>query len=452
MFYRQAIEKLHIWADRKDRKPLIIRGARQVGKTTLVCGFASNFDQYIHLNLEEAEDHAVFENNDVFEKLLTAIFFYKNCRRDNKRTLIFIDEIQYSAKAVKQLRYFYEKSPDLYVIAAGSLLESVFDADIHFPVGRVEYLYLQPVSFLEYLLALGEDNAAKALNEIPFPEYAHAKLKDLFHLYSLTGGMPEIVEKYAATRDILQLNRLYEALVLSYTDDVEKYADTEKEAKVLRHIIQNAFTEAGNRIKFNNFAKSNYQSRDVADAFGILEKTHLLGLVYPVTATELPLVPDKKKSPKLQVLDTGLINYFVGIQHDVFAADDIQKVYKGKIAEHITAQQLRVVYDSPLSKIHFWVREKKQSSAEVDFLILYKGKLIPIEVKSGTTGRLRSLHQFINNADHNLAVRIYGGMFNIQKAETIAGKPFYLMNLPYYLTIQLKLYLEYFTTFVNQQS
>jgi uncharacterized protein len=450
MFYRKATENLKEWAKRNDRKPLIIRGARQVGKTTLVNGFAKDFDQYIYLNLEEPQDADIFESNEVFDKLLTAIFFYKNSRREGRRTLIFIDEIQYSAKSVKQLRYFYEKSPDLYVIAAGSLLETVFDADIHFPVGRVEYLYLQPFSFDEFLRAVDETSAADILSQIPFPDYAFNKLRDLFHLYVLTGGMPEIVKKYAQTRDILQLSRLYEALIVSYLDDVEKYADSEKEAKILRHIIRNAFLEAGNRIKFNNFAKSNYQSREVAEAIAILEKTHLLSLIYPTTAVELPIVADKKKSPKLQVLDTGFINYFAGIQHDLFSASEIQDVYKGRIAEHITAQQLKTVYDSPLANLHFWVREKKQSSAEVDFIISHKGKLIPVEVKSGTTGRLRSLHQFMDRAEHNLGVRIFGGDFSIQQAKTIAGKSFYLMNLPYFLTLKLKPYLDYFLNFVNK--
>lgn len=450
MYYRKAIEHLIEWASKKERKPLILRGARQVGKTTLIDNFAEKFEQYIYLNLEEIKDRQIFEQNYSFEKLLSAIFFIKQKKRDVEKTLIFIDEIQNSSEAVKQLRYFYEKSPELYIIAAGSLLETLMSKNISFPVGRVEYMLLQPFSFEEYLWAINDNQVIELYNKIPVPEYAHNTLLEMFNTYTLIGGMPELLKNYLETKDIVKLNSLYESLIASYLDDVEKYAGSKKEAKVIRFVIKNAFFEAGNRIKFNGFAKSNYKSREIADAITILEKTHLLKLIYPTTNVQLPIITDRKKSPKLQLLDTGLVNYFYGSQLEIFNSTDIQKVYKGKIAEHIIAQELRCKFPSLLHDFHFWVREKKQSNSEVDFVIPFDGKLIPLEVKSGATGRLRSLHQFIDATTHNLAVRIYAGKIKIEKIKTIAGKEFFLLNLPYYLISKIDEYLDFFQAYTEK--
>ncbi len=444
MYYRNLLKYLKEWSLKSSRKPLILRGARQVGKTTLINQFSKEFDQYIYLNLEEQMDKAIFENQDGFDSLLSAIFFIKDKEKTNKRTLIFIDEIQNSTEAVKYLRYFYEKAPEIFVIAAGSLLESLIDKKISFPVGRVEYAVLHPFSFDEFLLATSNKKAFDLLKTIPAPDYAHAKLLSLFNTYTLIGGMPEVVKSYVENNDIVKLGNIYEALIVSYLDDVEKYANSEKDTRILRFVIRNAFIEAGNRIKFTQFANSKYRAEDISEAFTILEKTHLLKLIYPTTNVQLPIQANNRKSPKLQLLDTGLVNYFSGANKEAFLSDNLMNVYKGKIVEHIVAQELRQVFNSQLHNIHFWVREKKQSNAEVDFVIPYEGLLIPIEVKSGSSGRLRSLHQFIDNAPHNFAVRLYAGEIRLEKSTTISGKEFFLLNLPYYLTSRILEYISYF--------
>ena len=444
MYYRNSLKYLKEWSLKSSRKPLILRGARQVGKTTLINQFSKEFDQYIYLNLEEQLDKAIFENQDGFDSLLSAIFFIKDKEKTNKRILIFIDEIQNSTEAVKYLRYFYEKAPEIFVIAAGSLLESLIDKKISFPVGRVEYAVLHPFSFDEFLLATSNKKAFDLLKTIPAPDYAHAKLLSLFNTYTLIGGMPEVVKSYVENNDIVKLGNIYEALIVSYLDDVEKYANSEKDTRILRFVIRNAFIEAGNRIKFTQFANSKYRAEDISEAFTILEKTHLLKLIYPTTNVQLPIQANNRKSPKLQLLDTGLVNYFSGANKEAFLSDNLMNVYKGKIVEHIVAQELRQVFNSQLHNIHFWVREKKQSNAEVDFVIPYEDKLIPIEVKSGSSGRLRSLHQFIDKAPHNFAVRLYAGEIRLEKSTTISGKEFFLLNLPYYLTSRILKYISYF--------
>jgi len=432
MFNRDLLSLLDRWASRLDRKPLVLRGARQVGKTTIVKLFADTFDTFISLNLEVKRDREVFERNYSAAELLTAIHFLKNIPRHG-RTLLFIDEIQNSPDAVAMLRYLHEDAPDVHVIAAGSLLESLMDTHISFPVGRVEYLKVHPCSFREFLGAVDESQSLEFLHQAHVPDYAHGKLHDLFRLYTLTGGMPEIVRQYAIHKDLTGLNHIYEGLLASYLDDVEKYARNASMTNILRHTIRQSLIAAGSRITFHGFGHSNYKSREVGEAFRTLEKTMFLQLVYSTASTSLPIQPDKKKSPKLQLLDTGLINFVAGLQADVFGSVHIDDVYEGRIAEHITGQELMALQTSPLSVLNFWTREEKHSNAEVDFVWKHGDLLIPIEVKSGAEGRLRSLHQFIDRASHPYAVRIYSGNFSIHNAKTIAGKNFILINLPFYL-------------------
>ena len=444
MFYRTILMELEKWLDRKNRKPLILRGARQVGKTTAVNLFAKNFDQYIYLNLELEEDKKLFQQSKDIDDLLEAIFFIKNKRRKGGKTLIFIDEIQMVPEAVAQLRYFYEKAPDLYVIAAGSLLESLISRHINFPVGRVEFCIMYPLSFQEYLIAIGEEKILKLLKNIPVPDFAYDKLLKLFNRYTLIGGMPEVVGINAETRDIQQIKPLYEGLLISYIDDVEKYASNQTMTRIIRHIINSAFFEFSKRITYQGFGRSNYRSREMSEAFQLLEKTMFLRLIFPTTQTNLPIIDDRKKSPKLQLLDTGLVNFYAGIQKELFQSEDISYLYEGRIAEHIIGQELLALNNSPLHRMNFWVREKKQSNAEVDFVIAYQDMLIPIEVKSGATGRLRSLHQYIDLAPHHYAIRFYSGKVQIDRIQTIRKKPFYLLNLPYFLVGALESYLEWF--------
>lgn len=446
MFQRTAIKFLKEWKQKSNRKPLILRGARQVGKTTLVDLFSQNFDNYIKLNLEKIEDRILFEKIDNIKELKQSIFYSHNINSVKGETLLFIDEIQNSPEAIKQLRYFYEEEKDLYVIAAGSLLETVINKKISFPVGRVEYYHLRPVSFKEFLLATGEIQSLELLKIIPIPGYAHNKLSRLFKTYTLLGGMPEIIENYIINKDISGLNSLYDSLINSYIDDVEKYSKNNTVTQIIRFIIRQSFFEVGNRITFQNFGKSNYRSREVGEAFRTLEKTMIMQLVYPAVNTSIPVQPDYKKSPKLLLFDTGLINHATGIGKEFFTEEKLTDIYKGKIAEHITGQELISLSYSPLSKLNFWVRDKKNSQAEIDYIYKYKGLLIPIEVKSGKTGRLRSLFVYADMADHPYAVRIYSGKLSFQKEKTLSGKELLLLNLPFYLIHKIENYLELLLT------
>lgn len=442
MYNRSILTELEKWHNRTNRKPLILRGARQVGKTTAVNLFATRFKQFISINLDMPEERRLFEEARSFDELYDSIFFLKNAVKTERDTLLFIDEIQNSPVAVKNLRYFYEKYPQLSVIAAGSLLETLIEKEIHFPVGRVEYLALRPFSFYEFLEAGEFAKELEAINTIPFPNYAHEKLLSLFRTYTLIGGMPEIVKLYLEKRDLTEIKNAITNLIIAYKDDVEKYAANNTSAKILRFIIDNAFKFAAERITFNNFGGSGYRSREISEAFRLLEKTMLLRLIYPTTSTRLPIVTKNKMSPKLQLLDTGLVNFISGIEKEIFIGKDLTDVYKGKIAEHIIGQELLSVQYSPETLMTFWVREKRQSSAEIDYLYNYNGKLIPVEVKSGASGKLKSLQIFLENSDFDTAVRFYSGKFSVEEQKTSSGKKFKLINLPLFLSSKLKEYVE----------
>ena len=445
MFPRTILKELNEWKASPFRKPLVLRGARQTGKTCAVNAFAENYRQFIALNLEKKDDRNLFLRHSSVSDLLQAAFLRAGKDFSLRReTLIFIDEIQTTREAVEMLRYFHEEYPEIHVVAAGSLLETLFCKGISFPVGRVEYRILRPVSFREFLEAAGEKNSVEALEQVPPPDFALEHLFGLFHTYSLVGGMPEIVARYVLTGDLTGLGIVYDSFLASFYDDAEKYARNENQTHIIRHCIRSSFFEAGTRIKFHGFGASQYGSREIGDALRILEKALLINLVYPTTQTSAPFAPDIKKSPRLQSLDTGLLNFVCGLRGCLIGAEDLNAQYGGKVAEHIVGQEILASGFEAASSLRFWTRDKAQSSAEVDFLFPFEGMMIPVEVKSGKNGRLRSIHQFIDNSDCDFAVRLYAGPAALENQKTIAGKPFRLLNLPYFLAGFLRRQLEFY--------
>lgn len=432
MFNRQLISKLDEWVKKPNRKPLVLRGARQVGKTTLVLDFAKKFKQFIHLNLDKLQEKEIFEKAESFEAMIDAIYFVSKKIKEVTPTLIFIDEIQNSGAAIKMLRYFYENRPDIYVVAAGSLLETTLNHDISFPVGRVEFLPVRPFSFIEYLEAIGETRLIEKINEIELPLFYHEILSKHFKDYAVVGGMPEIIQNYVVTKDVVSLNPLYMSLLAGYMDDVEKYATSTSGVNYIRHIIKTGMSYAGQRIKFERFGESDYRSREMGEAFRTLEKTMILELVYPVSSATFPLQANYRKSPRLYWLDIGLVNYFSGTQFEVFSTSDISSAWKGISAELITGQELLAYDYDILSKRYFWARDEKNASSEIDFLFPFKGKLVPIEVKSSEKGRLKSLHLFMESVNHSTAIRVWNGKYTVEEIVLPTGKKYQLISLPFY--------------------
>ncbi|MDP2089469.1 MAG: AAA family ATPase [Flavobacteriaceae bacterium] len=442
---RHLTAQLNEWKNKSNRKPLILRGARQVGKTTLVKEFAKTYQYQLYLNLEKKADSQYFEQTDDVKTIVEALLISNNIvSKDLNHTLLFIDEIQEQPKAIQLLRYFYEELPELHVIAAGSLLEFALKDVQSFPVGRVEFLYLYPFNFIEYLQAINHHAGLEQLKSVPIKPVAHKILLDLFNQYTIIGGMPEVVSEYTQSHSVANLAPIYESIWSSFMSDTEKYTSNTTAKNVIKHIMATAAYAVDQRIKFQNFGKSNYQSREVGEAMRNLHQAKIIQLIYPTTSTEIPILPDLKKSPRLQFLDTGILNYILGISAQMLVLDDLSQSYKGAIIPHIITQELISIQNKKVELPHFWVREKKQASSEVDLVYAIDDKIIPIEIKSGSTGTLKSLHQFIERTNHPYAVRIYAGEFEIQETKTPNGVPYLLMSLPYYLGSLIPEYLAYF--------
>ena len=440
--FRKAEQDLAKWAEESDRKPLIIRGARQVGKSTLVRSFGRRYDQYIELNLElEASWGELFERSSSVEEFIQRLGLRLGTTLLDRRTLIFIDEIQNSPQAIFLLRYFYETFPELHVIAAGSLLEFAMKDVKSFPVGRVQYYYLSPLDFEEFLVWQGKDLLLQLYRQTPLPAYATDDLFAAYNEYIVLGGMPAAV-KTALEKEKGALPAVYNTIWQSYLDDVEKYADDRKERQLLRFLLERVPFEEG-RITFRGFGGSNHPSRTVGQGLRTLEKTRILRLVYPTTSVELPLAPDYGKSPKLQLLDTGLLIHALGVQADLVGVKDLQRVFGGRLVEHHLLQEYSAQFRLVQYQPRFWVRQKAGSNAELDLVHQYRLMAIPVEIKAGPQGRLRSLHQFVERATHPYAVRFLRNEFAVERHRTPAGSPYYLMNLPYFLIGRLDHYLSH---------
>ena len=264
----------------------------------------------------------------------------------------------------------------------------------------------------------------------------------MFVLYALVGGMPDAVSEYAQSKDIVRANSVYERLLRAYIDDTAKYAYRKSLVNALQFAVEGAFLHAGERIVFTKFGTSSYGSREMSDALHTLEKAMLVTLMYPTTAVDLPMLSDRKKSPRLHVLDTGMLNYFAGVQKEFINVHDLNVVYRGIVAEHVVGQELAAIHTGIAEKLAFWIREKKQSSAQVDYVIQHDSRIIPIEVKSGESGRLRSLHEFMDICPHDTAVRVCGSGLRVDTVKTIKGKPFRLLNLPFYAISDIHAHLD----------
>lgn len=443
MIQRNLLTDLRKWAAKERRKPLVIRGARQVGKTTLVREFAKDFDGFAMLNLERADDRRIFQNADNPQQVMEIVRLTRlpglSSLKDRK-VLLFIDEIQSEPKTIGMLRYFYEDMPELFVIAAGSRLQELFKTGVSFPVGRVEYLSMRPCFFDEFLGGLGLNDLREMVGAGETDNLLHEQLTKLFHTYALVGGMPEVVSTYAGERSVDALAPLYRGLLQSYDEDVEKYASTQSQVAVLRHLLRRGWEWAGQTISFARFGGSSFTSTAVHQAFELLEKAFLVSLDYPAVSVRPPVQEVDRRSPKLIWLDSGLVNFSAGIQVEYLTDNSLADVWRGHAAEQIVGQELWEVLDRNYAATqNYWVRDKKGSAAEVDFVFQVAGRLIPIEVKCGTNAHLRSLQSYMAiDGAPNIGVRIWPGKFSVDDVGILnTGRTYRLINLPFYLTSHL---------------
>ena len=442
MYERELITQMRQWSSRSTHKPLVIRGARQVGKSTLVREFGKEFDVYIEVNLDLSKDAQIFQRTDNVHDILQYLCLRNHVTSDpNKRMLLFIDEIQEVPEAVGLLRYFYEELPWLYVITAGSRLQSLLKKRVSFPVSRVEYLNLRPFSFAEYINAVEGTAWKTMLEQTSVPALMHEQLMNHFNQYALIGGMPEVVSTYASNHDIERLSPIFNSLLKGYNEDVERYAKSEEQVRIIRHILSTAWYSAAESITFSKFGNSSYTSTQIHDGMDCLERAYILSLDYPVTVSVAPALPNFKRSPKLIMVDSGITNFVAGIQIQYLQNKDLLDTWRGRAAEQIVAQELRVLLDQHfVEKQFYWIRDAKGTKAEIDFIWQHNDQIIPIEVKAGTNSHLKSLHSYVNNSSHFVtAVRFWSGEFFVQEAKTPApdNKAYRLINIPFYYIGQL---------------
>ena len=442
-FYRSALQDLRDWADSDRRKPLVIRGARQVGKSTLVRMFGEEFDHYIELNLDAGQDQIdLFSNYPDVDDFVNALLLREKISAVVGKFLIFIDEIQESPTAIWMLRYFYEKRKDIHVIAAGSLLEFTFGKPKSYPVGRVQYYYLYPLSFEEFLHWGKHENLIEEYRKMPTPKFANSILFEVFNQYIVVGGMPAAVYEFNQSGHYGRLPAVYDTIWSAYRNDIEKYSKNFAERDLLRFILERAPYEH-DRIKFSKFGDSTYKSREVKGGLNSLSLAGIIATVYPTKSVELPITPDFGKSPRLQFLDTGLMISVLQLTADLIRFDDLQETRNGYFVQHHLAQEMKNLDNVQQLTPRFWIREKASSNAEVDLVYQHGKYVLPIEVKSGAQGRLRSLHQFVDRAPHPYAIRFLKNEFSVERHNTIAGTPYFLMNLPYFLMGRIADYAEY---------
>jgi len=390
---RNITKKLISWKNSTTRKPLIIRGARQVGKTYTVLDFGKNhFDGNIHhFNFEKfPELHSIFEQNLDSKRIIAEIELASGKKIVHGTDLLFFDEIQECPKAIMALRYFYEENPDLHIIAAGSLLEFAFK-DISFPVGRLQTLVMHPMTFEEFLLATGKELLAEKIKQPdnPFSEAVINRINNEMYNYFIVGGMPECVATFASTGSFVDVIQLQADLISAFRQDFAKYSG-HSDRRCLNSVLNSVAKKVGEQIKYARLSED-FTNPTIKKAFELLEMARLFSKVRAASPAGIPLgASASEKIFKTVFLDIGLLSNLNGFNSDkTVPKQQYYSAWNGKLAEQFTGQELRA---SGNDSLYYWLRDKRGSSAETDYIIEKDGKIIPIEVKSGKSGKLKSLH------------------------------------------------------------
>jgi uncharacterized protein len=426
---RNIDRELTAWRQEQQGKPLLIRGARQVGKSTAVRHLAGQFDHFLEVNFEEQRQvHTLFEGDLDPRQLCENLSLLYNVPVEPGKTLLFFDEIQACIPAISALRFFYEKYPELHVIAAGSLPEFALADLPSFGVGRVRSMFVYPLSFDEFLQANGEnlllDAKRKATPEHPLPEPIHQKSIGLFKRFLVLGGMPEVIATYVQGHDLTHCGQVLDDLITSLRSDFAKYR---KNVPFLRisEIFDSVVQQAGGKFVY---AKAHSQSnhKQIKEAVDLLI---MAGWIIPVTHTSANGLPlgaesdDKKR--KLNLLDTGIFQRILGLNMaDILFENETDVINKGAIAEQYAGLEiLKAGSCYRPEPLYFWHREAKNSNAEVDYVVQQGQQIIPVEIKSGRQGSMQSLHLFLREKKAPYGVRF--SLENFSTYDKIKVYPLY---------------------------
>lgn len=419
MYYGRIIDKyLSEWASRKEHKPLLLRGARQVGKSTAVRHLGEHFESYVEINFEKQPVYkSLFEKDLDVKRIVPLISAMSKTRIVAGKTLLFLDEIQDCQQAIMALRYFREDMPGLHVVAAGSLLEFALDELPTFGVGRIHSMFMYPMTFDEFLMANGEQllldirNQATAAN--PLDDVVYTQFIDYLRTYMLVGGMPESVAKWVETHDYLQCQEVQDDILMGYEDDFPKYRK-KVDPVLLRQTMRSAATQATKKFVYAQ-VEGNYTSAEVKKALDMLVKAGILIPVTHTSANGLPLGDDSEPSiRKMLLLDTGLMlrllnmtmGDITGITTHILTSTAAELVNKGTVAEMLAGlEYLHYLSPNLRHEQYYWVRQSKNSLAEVDYVIPVQSQIVPMEVKAGVQGGMKSLWEFMREKNYTKAVR-----------------------------------------------
>ena len=428
--YRNIESELNSWKIEPDRFPLLVRGARQVGKSSVVRQFGKKFQYYVELNLElYPELCKVFEGDLNPHRICDELALIYNTPIEPGKTLLFIDEIQACLPAISSLRFFYEQYPELHVIAAGSLLEFALSELSSFGVGRVRSVFLYPFSFNEFLQAIGDNRLLDAIQnarpEKPLAELVHKKALDIYKRFVILGGMPKVVSNYVETGDLLKCQGVLDDLVISLQDDFVKYKKRISSV-MLREVFNSVAAQNANKFVYNK-ATPDLKRIQVKSC---LELLSMAGLIYPVTHTSANGIPlGAEINPKFRkyiVFDSGIFQRILGLElSDLLLKSDFNSINKGSIAELFVGLELMKI-SSKKNELYYWQRESKNSQAEVDYLVQKNATIIPIEVKSGTKGSMQSLFLFLHEKKIETGIRV--SQENFSKYDKINVFPIYAVT------------------------
>ncbi|MGK5082250.1 AAA family ATPase [Bdellovibrionota bacterium FG-1] len=464
-FGRAYKKTLKNWLVSGQRKPLVIRGARQVGKSTMVRSFAKQNGLILHeVNLEKHPAlEGVFKSLDVGLILRELAAIVGRTIESGQPCLLFLDEIQACPSVLPALRYFHEEKPLLPVVAAGSLLDfALAKAQYSMPVGRIDYLFMHPLSFEEFLAAVGEDQLLSYVRESVLPAHgssagagipaaAHRRLLERQREFLFVGGMPEAVGAFAGLkreqRNLSAVVATQRSIVRTYRDDFAKYS-TQHELQRLQRLFDVLPTSVGVKIKYSNLARDE-RARETRAALELLAKARLITRIHHSSCAGIPLAAQADQDRyKIIFLDVGLLNRLLGLDwQSIGSMDERTLINEGPLAEQFVGQELLVAGGEAgleESRLFYWLRENKSSNAEVDYVLAHGRRIVPIEVKAGKSGTLKSVVQFVEEKKVDIAIRLDLNEASAQRLQPANRRAFDLISLPLYLAGQIPRYLAEF--------
>lgn len=439
---RKLTEDLMTWLNETEHKPLILRGARQTGKTYIIRHLAQESGRHlVELNFEKHPEYGeLFESNDP-RVILGILELMLGADIDPERSILFLDEVQACAEIIGKLRWFYEELPALPVVAAGSLLEFAMDEyNESLPVGRVTYMYLYPLTFTEFLWAMGEEKLADHLQEVRrtlvLPEALHRKYLEYYRQYTIIGGMPEVVRSWNEYRKIQRCLEIQKDLLTSYQDDFNKYRKRVP-AEVLRKAMNSVAYQLGGRFIYTSVDRDMRQAQ-IKVAVEMLEKAGICKRVYHSAGQGIPLGSQKKDLIfKTIFLDCGLAMSILGLQPLTSSQlEEVMWANKGAMAEQVVGQSMLAAHSHDHDDLFYW-QQIGSGNGEIDYLAQDGDHVLPIEVKSGVSGSMKSLHSFMENRKLGQAIRFDLNPPSMQdvNVKTTKGKPvrYMLLSLPLYM-------------------